>query len=70
MVTIEYSPSQRIIVSAGFDHDVFVWSPVTGQVLFIVHGGNRFAFFFQHKKNKIILRTGMIFVSIVQFCGF
>lgn len=32
VVTIEYSPSQRIIVSAGFDHDILVWSPVAGQV--------------------------------------
>lgn len=32
VVTIEYSHSQRIIVSAGFDHDIVVWSPVAGQV--------------------------------------
>jgi len=33
VVTVEYSPSQRIIVSAGFDHDVLVWSSVGGQVM-------------------------------------
>lgn len=32
VVTIEYSPSQRFIVSAGFDHDILVWSPIAGQV--------------------------------------
>lgn len=32
VVTMEYSPSQRILVSAGFDHDILVWSPVAGQV--------------------------------------
>ena len=38
VVTIEYSPSQRIIVSAGFDHDILVWSPVAGQVNNVVNG--------------------------------
>lgn len=37
-MTIEYSPSQRIIVSAGFDHDILVWSPVAGQVKNVVNG--------------------------------
>ncbi|CAB1111910.1 unnamed protein product [Ectocarpus sp. CCAP 1310/34] len=33
VVTIDYSPTQRVIVSAGFDHDILVWSPVAGQVI-------------------------------------
>lgn len=42
VVTIEYSPSQRIIVSAGFDHDILVWSPVAGQVMIYMGNGPLF----------------------------